>query len=204
MPNPTFPYGEREIAHLSRKDKKLGELIARTGMIAREVHPNLFESLVSSIVSQQISSRAAETVWNRLGGLLGEITPENILAAADDEIQKCGLSHRKVSYICGIAQMAADGGIDFDKLPSLPDDEVIRQLVKLRGVGVWTAEMLLIFTLGRPDIVSYDDLAIRRGMMTLYGLKELGREQFEKYRKRYSPYGTTASLYLWQISHEQA
>jgi DNA-3-methyladenine glycosylase II len=107
---------------------------------------------------------------------------------------------KKVGYIKGIAEEAMSGEIDFNNLNSLSDEEIIKKLTALHGIGVWTVEMLLIFSLNRPNIVSYKDLAICRGMMNLYGLKTLSKEQFEKYKKRYSPYGSVASLYLWHLS----
>jgi 3-methyladenine DNA glycosylase/8-oxoguanine DNA glycosylase len=110
------------------------------------------------------------------------------------------MSDRKAGYIISIADAALSGFINFDTLHTLTDTEIIKKLTALTGVGVWTAEMLLIFSLERPDVVSYGDLAICRGMMKLYGLKELPKEKFEKYRQRYSPYGSVASLYLWAVS----
>lgn len=107
---------------------------------------------------------------------------------------------RKAEYIKGIASAALTGEVDFSKLHTLTDEEIIKKLSSLNGVGIWTAEMLLIFSLCRPDVVSYGDLAIRRGMMNLYGLKELPKEKFNRYRKKYSPYGSVASLYLWELS----
>ena len=197
-----FEYGQKEIDYLRKKDKKLGAAIDRIGMIKREVTPDTFAALVSSIVSQQISSKAADTVWNRLGLLLGTITPESIAKAEISEIQACGMSARKAGYIKGAAEAAVSGQVDFNALHTLSDEEIIKKLSSLRGVGVWTAEMLLIFSLCRPDVVSFKDLAICRGMMNLYGIKELSREKFERYRKRYSPYGSVASLYLWALSAE--
>jgi len=197
-----FEYGQKEIDYLKRKDKKLGVAIDRIGMIKREVTPDPFTALVSSIVSQQISSKAADTVWNRLEGLLGTITPESISKAEILEIQACGMSARKAGYIKGAAEDALSGQVDFTALHTLSDEEIIIKLSSLHGVGVWTAEMLLIFSLCRPDVVSFKDLAICRGMMNLYGIKELSREKFERYRKRYSPYGSVASLYLWALSVE--
>ncbi len=170
------------------------------GKIEREIIPDPFVGLVSSIVGQQISNKAAKTVWARLVKKLGKVTPENILRMKTAHIQACGMSHRKAHYIKGVAQAANSGHIDFNMLHSLEDDEIIRQLITLQGVGIWTAEMLLIFSLSRPDIVSYRDLAIRRGMMSLYNLEDLSREEFEKYRQNYSPYGSVASLYLWKLS----
>ena len=195
-----FQYGQKEIEYLKRKDKKLGAAIDKIGMIKREITPDPFIALVSSIVSQQISKKAAHTVRNRLVKLLGDITPGSIAQIDLSELQGCGMSQRKAGYIKGIADAAISGKVDFKSLDTLTNDEIIKKLSSLHGVGVWTAEMLLIFSLCRPDVVSYKDLAICRGMMNLYGLKELSKEKFERYRKRYSPYGSVASLYLWELS----
>lgn len=197
-----FPYGQTEIEYLSKKDKKLGRAIGRTGLIEREVTPDLFTALVSSVLAQQISAKAADTVWARFVERLGEVTPEAVAKADVETIQKCGMSLRKAGYIKGIGEAVLGGALPIDDLPKMPDDEVIARLSELRGVGVWTAEMLLIFSMRRPDVVSWGDLAIRRGMMRLYGHKELTRARFERYKKRYSPYGTVASLYLWELSIE--
>jgi 3-methyladenine DNA glycosylase/8-oxoguanine DNA glycosylase len=195
-----FNYGQSELNHLKSRDEKLGAAIEKIGMIKREIVPDPFSALVSSIVAQQISGKAAETVWNRLSSLLGNITPENIEKASLSEIQGCGMSARKAGYIKGIANAAISGEVDFNELQTLTDEEVIKKLSALKGVGVWTAEMLLIFSLCRPDVVSFGDFAIRRGMMNLYGLNELSKDEFYKYRERYSPYGSIASLYLWELS----
>ncbi len=197
-----FEYGQKEIDYLKSKDKKLGAAIDRIGMIKRRITPDPFTAIISSVVSQQISGKAAATVWNRLLDLLGSIDPESIAKAEMSEIQGCGMSERKAGYIKGIAEAAISGEVDFATLHTLTDEEIIKKLSSLHGVGVWTAEMLLIFSLCRPDVVSYKDLAICRGMMKLYGLKELPKEKFERYRKRYSPYGSVASLYLWALSAE--
>lgn len=197
---PIFDYGQTEIDYLKRKDKKLGAVIDRIGLIQREIMPDPFTALISSVVSQQISKKAAETVWNRLSLLIGNITPENIARMSLSDIKVCGMSERKASYIKGIADAALSGTVDFKKLHTLSDEEIIAKLSSLHGVGVWTAEMLLIFSLNRPDVLSYKDLAICRGITNLYGLKELPKEKFQNYRKRYSPYGSVASLYLWASS----
>lgn len=195
-----FEYGSNEITHLKRQDKKLAAAIDSIGMIQREITPDPFTALVSSIVSQQISKKAAETVWNRLSVLVGRITPENIVRVSLTDIQSCGMSIRKAGYVQEFANAAISGVVNLDKLHTLSDEEIIKKLSSLHGVGVWTAEMLLIFSLCRPDVVSYGDLAIRRGMMNLYGLKVLTKEKFDRYRKRYSPYGSVASLYIWELS----
>jgi len=195
-----FSYGEKELAYLKSKGKKLGRAIDEIGMIQRKVTPDPFIALISSVVSQQISNKAAETVWKRLVALLGEVNPETIVQTPFEQIQQCGMSNRKTQYIKGIAEASLGGQVDFSRLHTLSDEEVIKALSSLHGVGEWTAEMLLIFSLERPDVVSFEDLGIRRGMMNLYGLKELTKEQFARYRKRYAPYGSVASLYLWAIS----
>ncbi|NMB24515.1 MAG: DNA-3-methyladenine glycosylase 2 family protein [Firmicutes bacterium] len=196
-----FPYGETEITYLQSQDPKLGKEIERLGMIKRQVIPDPFESLINSIISQQISKKAAATVSGRVYDLLdGCVAPESIISVGPAAIKGCGMSERKAGYIMGIAEAALSGEVDFDTLHTLSDQEIIKKLITLRGVGVWTAEMLLIFSLARPDVVSYGDLAIRRGMMTLYGLDELSRKQFATYAKRYSPYGSVASLYLWALA----
>lgn len=197
---PIFQYGETETEHLRKKDKKLGAAIERIGPIQREVDEDLFHALVSSIISQQISTKAAITIKGRLLEQLGEITPSTIARAHMADIQKCGMSMRKAGYVKGISEAVNSGEIDIDGLHALPDEDVIAKLTALHGVGVWTAEMMLLFSLQRPDIVSWGDLAIRRGMMNVYGLKVLTKADFEKYRKRYAPYGSTASLYLWACS----
>jgi len=197
-----FQYGQIEIAHLKRRDQKLGAAIDRLGMIERKVTRDVFTALVRSVVGQQISTKAQDTIWGRLRARLSEITPESIARAEVAVIQQCGVSMRKAGYIKGIGEAVLGGELDVSQFMALPDEAVIEQLSALRGVGVWTAEMLLLFSLNRPDIVSWGDLAIRRGMMRLYGLTTLTREQFECYRKRYSPHGSVASLYLWRLSVE--
>lgn len=198
-----FDYGQKEIDYLKKRDKKLGLAIDRIGKIEREINADIFSALISSIVSQQISSKAAETVGKRLCDLLGEIKPQTVEAADVADIQKCGLSMRKAGYIKGIGEAVTRGVIEIAAFSTMSDDEVIKILSSLNGVGVWTAEMLLIFSLGRKDIMSWGDLAIRRGICSLYGHKTLTKDQFDKYKKRYSPYGTVASLYLWELSNQQ-
>jgi DNA-3-methyladenine glycosylase II len=195
-----FEYDQSSIEYLQKKDKKLGAAIERIGRVERQVIPDLFTALVHSIVGQQISKQAAATVWNRVQEYFGEITPARVAIASSEEIQQLGMSLRKATYIKGVAEAALEGSLDLDRLNSLPDGEIIERLSSLHGVGVWTAEMMLIFSMQRPDVVSWGDHAIRKGMMNLYGLTELTREQFDKHRKRYSPYGTVASLYLWEIA----
>ena len=198
-----FEYGDNEINYLKKKDKKLGLAIDRIGKIERVVIPDLFAALINSIVAQQISSKAAATVWGRLCVILGDITPVSITNASLEDIQKCGMSVRKASYIKIIGDAVSCGELNISEFPNMSDGEITQRLSALHGIGVWTAEMLLIFSMQRPNVVSWGDLAIRRGMCNLYGHKKLDRVKFEKYKKRYSPYGSVASLYLWAVSVEE-
>ncbi len=197
-----YKYGETEVNYLKGKCKKLSATIDRMGMIEREVLPQPFQALISSIISQQISTKAAATVKTRLNDLIGNISAENILNVSHESIQSCGMSNRKVNYIRGIAEAAQSKTVDFDKLHELSNDEIIEKLTALNGVGVWTAEMFLIFSLTRPDIISYGDLAIRNGIMYLYDLDSISKKEFEVYRKQFSPYNTVASLYFWALARE--
>lgn len=195
-----FSYGEKEMNFLCAKDKKLGAVIRQLGFIKRGVIPNLFEALVNSIAGQQISSKALETVWGRITERLSPITPEHFCSLSDEEIRSCGLSARKAGYIKSAARRFADGSMNIEELKTLPDDELIKRLTQLSGIGRWSAEMLMLFSLERMDVLSYGDFGIRRGMRMLYRHKEITPELFERYRKRYSPYGSVASIYLWAIS----
>lgn len=197
-----FHYGKEATGYLRKRDQALGRAIDRIGMVRRPVNPDLFAALVQSIAGQQVSAKAAATVWARMQERFGAIMPETVAAAGSDGIRACGISGRKAGYIHGIAAAVTGGDLDLTAIGNFPDEEVIRQLTSLHGVGRWTAEMLLIFSLERPDVVSRYDLAIRRGMMVLYGLDSLDAGLFERYRRNYSPYGSVASLYLWEISHE--
>lgn len=195
-------YGKKETDWLKSRDASLGAAIERIGKIQRRVEPDVFASLVSSIISQQVSTAAAASIKARLLARLGTFTPGNIDGVSLEEIQACGMSFRKASYIKGIARAALDGSVNFETLHTMPDALVTKSLCALKGVGEWTAEMLLIHALRRPDILSFKDLGIRRGMMRLYGIPEPDRSVFEEYRKLYSPYGTVASIYLWAVAAE--
>lgn len=198
-----FSYSAVETDYLSARDPALGVVIARMGHIDREVIPNLFTALINSIAGQQISGKALATVWARLCDRLGEITPDSVLAAGEDGLRACGLSGRKAGYMLAAARAVQDGTLNIHSLVDKTDAEVIQTLVALPGVGRWTAEMLLIFSLQRPDVLAFDDLGIRKGLCRLYGWDEVTREQFEDCRARFSPYGTVASLYLWALAAEK-
>lgn len=152
------------------------------------------------VISQQISAKATATEWSRLQELYGPITAEHMVSLAPEEIQKCGTTLRRSGYILAIVHKAVSGHIDLDELSGLADDEFVRQIVRLPGIGEWTAQMLLVHVLCRPDIISFKDLAILRGMRMAYQVPKIGREEFERYRELYAPYATTAIIYLWAIS----
>ncbi|OJU15493.1 MAG: DNA-3-methyladenine glycosidase [Clostridiales bacterium 43-6] len=204
MDRTCFQYGSTETEYLKSKCDKMALLIDRYGLIERRVIPDLFSALVSSIISQQVSAKAADSVFQKLTDRFGAITAKGMDEAESDEIRLCGMSGRKAEYIKGIAKEVVSGRLKPRELSEMTDEEVIKRLSALKGIGVWSAEMLLIFSLERPDVVSYGDLAIRRGMRKLYGLHTLSKKEFLGYRQLYSPYGTVASFYIWEHAHDQS
>ena len=194
-----FTITRKDLNALCRQAPEFRKIARQAGLESFECSGDLFYALVMSIVSQQLAVKAADAIFRRVETLLGEITAENLLAADIGSLRACGLSGRKIEYLRGIAEAQISGAVDFASLPEKSDAEIIGELVELKGVGVWTVEMLLIFALGRPDILSYKDLGIRKGIMMLNGLESLSETEFETYRRRYSPYGTLASLLLWRI-----
>ena len=195
-----FAYGETELAYLRRKDKRLCEVIDRIGHIERAVDTNLFSSVVHHIIGQQISTKAQATIWQRMQEALGEVNAETILAADVPKLQSLGMTFRKAEYITDFAEKVHNGTFDLDTVAHMSDEDVIRALCDLKGIGVWTAEMILLFCLQRPDVFSYDDLAIQRGLRMVYHHRGVDRRMFEKYRRRFSPYCSVASLYLWAVA----
>ena len=195
-----FVYGEKELSYLRARDAKLSAAIDRIGHVSREVDTNLFSSVIHHIIGQQVSTAAQRTVWRRFSELVCPVTVENVCAHSREELQSLGITWRKADYILDFAGKVQNGDFGLEELNHLDDDAVRERLSSLRGIGPWTAEMLMIFCMQRPDVVSYGDLAILRGMRMLYRKKVIDRKIFDRYRKRYSPYGTTASLYLWAIA----
>ena len=195
-----FDYGAREVDHLKARDRVLGEVIDQVGHVEREVDPDLFSAVVHHIVGQQISTKAQATIWARMRERLGEVNARTVAAAGTAALQSVGISLRKAEYIQDFAGKVNSGAFDLQRVAALPDSEAIEALVALKGVGVWTAEMILLFCLQRPDIFSFDDLAIQRGLRMVYRHRKIDRKLFEKYRRRFSPYGSVASLYLWAVA----
>lgn len=195
-----FIYGDEEIEYLKSKDKILGEVIEKIGHIERVTDTDLFSSVVHHIIGQQISTKAQATIWKRLKDELGEVNAENIYTTDVSRLQSLGMSFRKAEYIKDFADKVHSGSINLQDISEMSDEEAIKALASLKGIGVWTAEMILLFCLQRPDIFSFDDLAIQRGLRMVYRHRKIDRKLFEKYRRRFSPYCSVASLYLWAVS----
>lgn len=195
-----FRYGSAETDYLKSRDKILGEVMDQIGHIDREVDTDLFSSVVHHIIGQQISTKAQSTIWRRLKEQLGEVNVKSILAADISVLQSSGMTFRKAEYIKDFAEKVQRGEFDLEHIPRLPDGEAIQALVALKGIGVWTAQMILLFCLQRPNIFSFDDLAIQHGLRMVYHHRKIDRKLFEKYRRRYSPYCSVASLYLWAVA----
>ncbi len=195
-----FEYGETEISYLKKKDKKLGEAIDKIGLLQRPIEDDVFSAIIRAIIGQQIARQARETVFRRMYEGLGGLTPERLHHASIAEIQAFGTTFQKAANMKAFAEQVYAGTLDLDALRERSDEEIIQRLCALKGIGVWTAEMLLAGALQRPDIFSFGDLAIHRGLRMLYRHKEVTKEMFARYRKRYSPYGTVASVYLWAIA----
>jgi len=195
-----FIYSDDELGYLKSRDNVLKDIIESIGLIKRSVNKDPFQSLISSVISQQISTKAAVTVKERLYNLTDGLNITKLNDINIEELKQCGMSYRKAEYIKGIIDSKLENKINFDSLESMSDEEIIKLLTSIRGVGKWTVEMLLIFSLNRKNILSYDDLGIRRGIMKAYNLESIDKNEFEKFREIYSPYCSVASLYLWEVS----
>ena len=195
-----FQYGKKEVKHLKGVDKKLAAVIDQIGMIERVVIPDLFTALVHSIIGQQISTKAHQTIWERIVTKLDEITPAVFDSLPLDELQQFGITFKKAAYIKSVAHRIITGELDLESLHAMPDEQVCAKLSEQDGIGVWTAEMLMIFSMQRPNVLSYGDLAIQRGLRMVYHHRKIDKVTFNKYWKRYSPYASVAGLYLWEVA----
>ena len=195
-----FEYGETETEYLKTKDARLAEVIEQVGHIDRIVDSDLFSAVVHHIIGQQISTKAQQTIWQRMNDTFGEVTAETIGNASVDELQSLGMTFRKAEYIREFSRKIVNGDFNLSAIANMSDEEAIAALATLKGIGVWTAEMILLFCLQRPNIFSYDDLAIQRGMRMVYHHRKIDRKLFEKYRRRLSPYCSVASLYFWAVA----
>jgi len=175
--------------------------MGEVGHVYREVIPDMFMALINSIIGQQISTKAQETIWERFRSMFAPIKPEHINSLPAERIQTCGISLKKATYIKEIASSIVDGNLDLAQLQTMPDDDICKRLSQIKGIGIWTAEMLMIFSMQRMDVMSWDDMAILRGLRMLYRHRKITPKLFAKYKNRYSPFATVASFYLWEISH---
>lgn len=184
-----------------RKDPVLKKIIEQNDVpIFEDRSKDLFASLIRSIANQQLSGKAAGTILGRFLNLFGKKfpKPEEILKKTDEELRAVGFSYPKVSYIKGLASMVVKKEIDLKKLPKMKDEEVIAELIKIKGVGKWTAEMILIFSLGRPDVFSLGDLGLTKAVSRLYKIDRKNIRKIEKISMKWSPFRSVASWYLWR------
>ncbi|MCQ2079453.1 MAG: DNA-3-methyladenine glycosylase 2 family protein [archaeon] len=195
-----FTCREEELEHIRSVDPLLSRVIDEVGPLRMPLDPDMFTAIVRNIVGQQISIPVYERIWADFQRLFGtSLDPERVIAAGPERLRELGLTVRKTQYVTDIASMFADGRLVDSEISAMDDGEVMRVLDAVRGIGPWTVEMVLLFYLDRRDVFSFGDLALIRGMKRLYGLDELPRELFEEYRRRFSPCGSVAMLYLWEV-----
>ncbi len=196
---PVDPWADG-VDHLRRLDPKWAAIIDEVGPCKLEPRPDRFGTLVRAIIGQQISSKAAASIDRRVRDLAGEIhEPEGILRLGEAGLRTCGLSGVKARYVLNLAQAVKDGSVPLDEVHAWEDEAIVAALTSIKGIGPWTAEMFLIFALGRQDVLSVGDLGIRAGLKSFHGLEELPnpkvcRELAEPWR----PYRTVAMWYLWK------
>ena len=190
----------KAINHLKKSDPVLSAIIERVGACRMEFGPPEFPSLAEAIVYQQLNGKAAVTIFKRFATLAGDpVTPEGILKLTDAELRSVGLSKQKSSYLKDMAQRASRGELDFSRLPEMSDDDVIKHLTQVKGVGVWTAHMFLMFTLRRPNVLPTGDYGIQLAIKKYYKKRKMPRpEQMEKIAKAWEPYRSVACWYLWR------
>jgi DNA-3-methyladenine glycosylase II len=190
------------LAHLSATDPVMRQLIASVGPFALKPMKNRFRTLVRSIVSQQISSKAAASILRKLEELVekdGGLSPESVLALSAAQMRKVGLSPQKQAYLRNLAEHVHARKVRLDRLHHLSDEDVIAELIQVKGIGRWTAQMFLIFTLGRADVFPHDDLGVRTAIKRFYNLKDLpDKETSHRIAEPWRPYATVGSWYCWR------
>lgn len=190
------------LSHLS-KDKKLAKMLTDHEPFKLKFHKNICLRLCASIMSQQLSTKVAKVIYHRFLELYGgeEPTPEQIVATPADKLRAIGLSNAKTQYVINVAQFAIDHKLDDKMLKKMTDEEIVALLTQIKGVGKWTVEMLLMFTLGKPDVFAVDDYGIQVAMKKLYKLddsnKKVFKEKMLNISKKWSPYRTYACMHLW-------
>ena len=191
---------DKAIVHLKKCDPVLATIIERIGPYRVEYGEPTLHSLAEAIVYQQLNGKAAVTIFKRFTDLAGNpVTPQGILKLSEEQMRAAGLSKQKLSYLRDLAEKAQAGIVDFARLPDLSDEEVIRHLTQIKGIGVWTAQMFLIFSLGRLDVFPHDDLGVRAAIRNLYALDDLpDRETSHRIAMPWRPYASVASWYCWR------
>lgn len=188
--------------HLTASDPLMASLIERLGVMEHPTPREPFIALARSIVSQQLSTQAAGTIWLRLNAQ-GPMVPERLLSAEEDELRSAGLSRAKVSYLRDLSARVLDGRLDLDALAPLEDEAVIAEVTQVKGIGRWSAEMFLIFSLARPDVLALDDAGLLRAAGWLLGLgRSATAAELAEVGEKWRPYRSTASLYLWKAIGE--
>ncbi|MBS1808007.1 MAG: DNA-3-methyladenine glycosylase 2 family protein [Acidobacteria bacterium] len=196
--------------HISRRDPVLRHYIKLHGECRLQMHTRHFQTLVNSIVSQQLSTKAADTIFQRFVGLYAPAKfpkPAEIVATSDEALRSVGLSGQKLSYIKDLAAKVDDGTIHLKRISQMSDDEIIAELTQVKGIGVWTVQMFLIFSLGRLNVLPVGDLGIRMAIQRLYSLDELPKAaQIEAIaeQNKWHPYCSVASWYLWRSLENKA
>ena len=190
----------KAIHHLKKSDPILREIIERVGPCRIEYGEPSFASLAETIVYQQLNGKAAATIFGRFADLAGHpLTPQGVLKLSDEKLRSAGLSKQKLSYLRSLAELTISGEVNFEQLPNLPNEEVIGHLTRVKGIGVWSAQMFLMFTLRRPDVLPTGDLGIQMAMQRHYRKRKLPKpKEMERIAKAWAPYRTFACWYLWR------
>ncbi len=190
----------KAVAHLKKADPVLRSIIERVGPFRMEYGPPEFHSLAESILYQQLNGQAAATIFKRFTDLAGDpLTPEGILKLNDEQLRGVGLSKQKSAYLKDLAIKTRDGLLNFARLPDMTDDEVIKHLTQVKGIGVWTAHMFLMFTLRRPDVLPTGDYGVQAAIKKHYRKRKLPKPHvMEKIAKPWAPYRSIACWYLWR------
>lgn len=190
----------KAINHLKKSDPVMRGIIERVGPCRMEFGLPEFQNLAEAIVYQQLNGKAAATIFKRFAALAGEpLTPQGILKLTDEQLRSVGLSKQKSSYLKDLASKTAAGVVDFSRLPEMPDDDVINHLTQVKGIGVWTAQMFLMFTLKRPDVLPTGDYGVQAAIKKHYGKRKMPKPHImEKIAKPWAPYRSVACWYLWR------
>ena len=190
----------RAIVHLKKSDPVLRQIIERVGTFRMNYDEPQFASLAEAIVYQQLNGKAAVTIFKRFSDLAGQpLTPAGILGLSDGQMRAVGLSKQKASYLRDLAAKTQAGALDFARLPGLADEEVIQQLTQVKGIGVWTAHMFLMFSLRRPNVLPIGDYGIQSAIRKHYNKRKLPKpKHMEKIAKPWEPYRSVACWYLWR------